>query len=151
MVKHFTWRTEGGSTASLWMRTANGCWQLPSDWALTHPMTRLTMQRWKTFLSGSSYEICSSSFSIFLISSSACRRRGEEETGEEGEVDKHRGVRRSLNLQQRWRRVWKNKRVAVQYLLVLSGHDVGHTQVGQDHGAHIQDLKTHTHRLNWRC
>ena len=38
-----------------------------------------------------------------------------------------------------------------QYLLILAGQDVGHTQVGQDHSAHIQDLQwdtqTHTHFL----
>lgn len=34
-----------------------------------------------------------------------------------------------------------------QYLLILAGQDVGHTQVGQDHSAHIQDLQwdTQTH------
>lgn len=33
-----------------------------------------------------------------------------------------------------------------QYLFVLTGHDVGHTQVGQDHSADVQDLHTgHTH------
>ena len=32
----------------------------------------------------------------------------------------------------------------VQYLFILAGHDVGHTQVGQDHSAHIQDLQRNT-------
>lgn len=37
----------------------------------SHPITRFTMHKWNNFLSGSSYAKCSSSFSIFLIISSA--------------------------------------------------------------------------------
>lgn len=35
-----------------------------------------------------------------------------------------------------------NVRGNVCHLFVLAGHDVGHTQVGQNHSAHVQDLKT---------